>query len=100
MQFANRQQVAHTRKRVRSRCGLFAFEQARSSYEQSSPAIAKLPMIVASPCLGTVAVFALPDRSPIFPTSSYAAELVKVEFNGSAAFGTDAVHDGRSHMRV
>ena len=52
-------------------------DQNDSSHAQSSAGTAKLLMIIASLCLGAaVAVFALPGRSPIFPTSSYASELV------------------------
>jgi hypothetical protein len=43
--------------------------RATADSRQSSPAIVKSKVIIASPYLGTVAVFALPDSLPVFSTS-------------------------------
>src|SRR4029077_14677694 len=98
--FANRHHLTHPRKKVESRRGLFVVEPTLFSHSESPPALAKLPMAIASTCLDAVAMFALPDGSPIFSTSSYAPELARVEFNGSTAFRADAVHNGRSDICI
>lgn len=38
----------------------------------------------------------MPDRSPVFAASSRAPELVPRNSEGAAAFGTNAVHNGRT----
>lgn len=61
-------------------------------------ALANLQMTIAVRLDVALVMFVLPDRAPIFPTSSCACERVEVDFNGSATFGTDAVHNGRSDI--